>query len=257
MSNGVVPGTGNGDTVPRTLEAGSFVLRKAAVAKYGAETLQKIRHFAAGGSVGGRSQTEIDILEARKLIELGLKGNRAQAEFYARGLGTSASPMLVKNSVATAEGYVPSDTAVLDSLAGKDELTSNEKAKLEGVKGRWRALMQSGLVSGNDYERELIQYLSRFKNAKGFALGGSSEDTVPAMLTPGEVVINKGTVSKYGLGFFNALNDLKMPRKLLGFNKGGIVPGAAMPNVAPRQFADKNVNVTLKLPNGQRGYKLG
>ena len=35
MSGGSVPGSGHHDTVPRTLEAGAFVIRKAAVQKYG------------------------------------------------------------------------------------------------------------------------------------------------------------------------------------------------------------------------------
>jgi hypothetical protein len=70
------------------------------------------------------------------------------------------------------------------------------------------------------------------------------------MLTPGEVVIDKGTVRRLGLGFFHALNDLKAPQRILGFNKGGIVPGAPIPDVGQSPVA-KVVNVKLTLPNGQ------
>ena len=38
-------------------------------------------------------------------------------------------------------------------------------------------------------------------------------DTVPAMLTPGEFVINKAAVKKYGPKFFKILNDKKYPKK--------------------------------------------
>ena len=37
--------------------------------------------------------------------------------------------------------------------------------------------------------------------------GSGNSDTVPAMLTPGEFVIRKSMVAKYGVGFLNALNS--------------------------------------------------
>jgi hypothetical protein len=54
-----------------------------------------------------------------------------------------------------------------------------------------------------------------------FANGGAAAggDTVPAMLTPGEFVMNKGAVSKYGTAFMRNLNK----GKVQGFNKGGMV----------------------------------
>jgi tape measure domain-containing protein len=64
MREGTVPGTGDGDTVPRSLPAGSFVLRKAAVRRYGAETLRKmagIARFASGGVVPGRESATTTI----------------------------------------------------------------------------------------------------------------------------------------------------------------------------------------------------
>jgi len=67
MSGGTVPGSGNQDTVPRTLDAGAFVIRKAAVQKYGSAPLARltqmarssasavgVARFASGGPVFGR-----------------------------------------------------------------------------------------------------------------------------------------------------------------------------------------------------------
>jgi len=51
-----------------------------------------------------------------------------------------------------------------------------------------------------------------------FATGGSAQDTVPAMLTPGEFVFNKESASRIGYG-----NLRKMNTRPQGFNKGGIV----------------------------------
>lgn len=53
-----------------------------------------------------------------------------------------------------------------------------------------------------------------------FANGGSSQDTVPALLTPGEFVINKKAAQKIGYGKLHKLNKAD---KLQGYNKGGVV----------------------------------
>lgn len=52
-SGGMVPGSGNGDTVPAMLTPGEFVIKKSSVQKIGAEKLQQInaQKFAAGGRV--------------------------------------------------------------------------------------------------------------------------------------------------------------------------------------------------------------
>ena len=57
----------------------------------------------------------------------------------------------------------------------------------------------------------------------GFANGGSvgSTDTVPAMLTPGEFVMKKSAVEKYGSGFLSSINEGVMPMR--GFQNGGVV----------------------------------
>ena len=48
---GVVPGTGNRDTVPAMLTPGEFVIKKSSVAKIGAENLHSMNRYAAGGIV--------------------------------------------------------------------------------------------------------------------------------------------------------------------------------------------------------------
>jgi TP901 family phage tail tape measure protein len=63
------------------------------------------------------------------------------------------------------------------------------------------------------------------RNANGgaiqkFAKGGSPEDTVPALLTPGEFVINKKAAQRIGSAKLNRLNKAD---KIQGFNKGGVV----------------------------------
>ena len=50
-TGGIVPGTGNRDTVPATLQAGDFVIRKRSVESIGAGNLQQMAGYATGGNV--------------------------------------------------------------------------------------------------------------------------------------------------------------------------------------------------------------
>jgi TP901 family phage tail tape measure protein len=84
-------------------------------------------------------------------------------------------------------------------------------------------------------------------NIETFATGGragiSPKDTVPALLTPGEFVINKQAAQKIGYGKLNQLNKAD---KVKGYNKGGAVGavqrlalgGSVDPNSIIRQLGD-------------------
>jgi len=76
------------------------------------------------------------------------------------------------------------------------------------------------------------------KFASGGAVGGSGNgDTVPAMLTPGEFVINKEAAQKM-LPFLEALNSGKLP----GFNSGGLV-GKGFSNAT--MFLPESINTVM------------
>ena len=66
----------------------------------------------------------------------------------------------------------------------------------------------------------------RYKEGKKKASGGSiaGSDTVPALLTPGEFVINKQSASRIGLGNLNRMNR----GQVKGYDRGGLVMGAMM-----------------------------
>lgn len=65
--------------------------------------------------------------------------------------------------------------------------------------------------------------------AKGGQAGISSQDTVPALLTPGEFVVNKKAAEKIGYGKLETLNKAD---KLQGYNKGGVVGGGVIQRFA-------------------------
>jgi TP901 family phage tail tape measure protein len=76
--------------------------------------------------------------------------------------------------------------------------------------------------------RNLVASAIRKKRTVKRADGGgiSAQDTVPALLTPGEFVFNKKAAQKIGYGNLNRLNKAD---KIQGFNKGGVV--------GPQKFA--------------------
>lgn len=237
MSGGVVPGSGNQDTVPRTLAAGSFVLRKAAVGKYGLGNLKgllgTVKRYADGGDVKADNFALKDMGQAAILARAERIGGvtlrkRIEAEW------DRIMQSLVGTSDWGAIGRMMNDTIKeLDEL----QLRQERKALIEQQRNN----------RGTQHTREVPV----LPFAAGGAAGLSNQDTVPAMLTPGEVVVDRGTVRRLGLGFFHALNNLKAPQRILGFNKGGVVPGAPLPDIGSGGGVSKVVNVTLKLPNGQ------
>jgi TP901 family phage tail tape measure protein len=88
----------------------------------------------------------------------------------------------------------------------------------------------------------LAQIFTRQKNindtgwiTEKFAKGGSPKDTVPALLTPGEFVVNKDAAQKIG---YSNLHKLNKADKVQGYNKGGVV--GTFQKLAGGGFADPN-----------------
>jgi TP901 family phage tail tape measure protein len=75
-----------------------------------------------------------------------------------------------------------------------------------------------------------------------FASGGSTKDTVPALLTPGEFVVNEKAAKRIGYGKLHRMNKAD---KIQGYNKGGVVGGiqrfagggTVLPSSDPRVIA--------------------
>ena len=86
---------------------------------------------------------------------------------------------------------------IVDAALGSSTLRKAMKQKSVGLDGKKRIRLPRG---------------------KRKATGGSIQDTVPAMLTPGEFVINAKSAKAVGYG-----NLRKMNTRPQGFNKGGVV----------------------------------
>ncbi len=268
MTAGKVPGSGNGDTVPRTLEAGAFVIRKAAVRQYGegliARLASGVQRFATGGSVrsptgSGDSQLSPqystlspilippkpkrnrDVVETLKIIELGFQGLSQANQMAEMRWGASGGLNdLLRDYAEEAQN----DRAMAERMLPLRQLTTSERQNLERIKQSWKSAMSQMLLFNVDLERDLIDYMEAHQG-EFYARGGMAKsDTVPAMLTPGEYVIKRDVVDKLGVGFFEALNGLKLPaqaawNRVRGYASGGIVqPLAGLAARASRAVHD-------------------
>ena len=223
MQGGKVPGVGNQDTVPRLLQAGSFVLRKAAVRKYG----PLIQAFAQGGPVTYRRMDNGQEAILSRAEQLGGLALRKQIEEqWARRMKrfSRLSTLGVKQMFAM----------MGDTVRALDELQMEQESRARGG--------------------ERVPVLR-------FASGGAlnTTDTVPAMLTPGEYVVKRSVVARLGVGFFEALNHLTLPahqlaQRVQGFASGGLV-GLA-PSTVPRPELDSRTSpartVRVELVAGDR-----
>lgn len=257
MAGGSVPGSGHHDTVPRTLDAGAFVIRKAAVQKYGGSALARLAGIATGGvarfAKGGpvtpqKPKRNRDVVEAEKMIDLGLQG-LGQISY-------SGSLDARSKTFAYWQPLARQDRSSLKKMIDRKTLTANERASLDQIKQRWRFAMAQPMIYGKDLERDLIDYMETL-DGEFFARGGlAKSDTVPAMLTPGEYVVNRSAVARLGVGFFEAINNLSAPAQTLaghamtgirGFALGGLVrpAGAVLPR--PTLATDSTPTRTVRV----------
>lgn len=183
------------------------------------------------------------------------KGKNQDAFDFKSGLGSLAgqlgvpsltsAPTDAKRTLSSKEFKSVIDKKYPNFLAGKIQsfLASNPTA---GLDTKQNSNITGILAKGklNDFDREELKKLGviskksvsdseidelrkRFgvqtKNLGGliqkFAKGGSPEDTVPALLTPGEFVINKSSAQSIGMNNLESMNKTGVAQ----FNKGGSV----------------------------------
>lgn len=282
MAGGTVPGSGHHDTVPRTLDAGAFVIRKSAVRKYGSGALARlagVARFASGGSVRVMSSSSKpaqdtgpetkpntpkknrEAFEALKMIDLGLQGMNEYTSWLQYNYGAAVSLNMKSDTMRNYGQQAQADRRTLEGFIDRKQLTGNERQGLERIKQTWRSAMAQPLLWGKDLERELIDYMEQ-NQGEFYRRGGlSTSDTVPAMLTPGEYVVNKTAVARFGAGFFEAINNLSAPAQALagrtlasvqGFASGGLVSpiGANVPRPALNDASAPARTVRVELAAG-------
>lgn len=304
-SGGVVPGSGNSDTVPAMLTPGEFVIRKKAVQSLGASRLHKMNKFGAGGVADMPHFAHLDegpnVYKDKKLYGKGLSGigiklpgswNLAWSSNTGEVSGKQLIEQIQKQNVGELFGrllggkndagragslvggrdnpvyskLLDADAKILENMKqailknidpnkiyrsnadlyplGQAMYSSAPKElqrelvkvrKVQGISGgqletgRYATINTGDKTPNYSFRQNrgsLFSKVLKYRRANrggpiGFAAGGSASDTIPAMLTPGEFVINSKAAKRIGRPTLNRLNHAeKRPR---GFNRGGWV----------------------------------
>jgi TP901 family phage tail tape measure protein len=242
-SGGFVPGSGNGDTVPAMLTPGEFVIRKSAAQALGAEALHGINRYAPGGRVSvkpnaltsselrkrivksdytdedfesGNAINDFDSINLRiipKYFEGTPKmGNSAFEQLVATETGgnwTGGEPINDPNypvDVIKAPGIGPIEARNRNKTTSPNELA--DKLIRYRIKNGENPLKNRNEKNEIDIGQITVAYNEAKIQKKRKASGGSisGTDTVPALLTPGEFVVNKKSAQAFGYGNLHKVN---------------------------------------------------
>lgn len=230
-----------------------------------AEKSPKMRKAVADITRDGFSRIIEDITKDAAFQNIGTPPLGATPETLANAVDNLFSS--VANSArVTIEGYVLegiSSALTGAQLAGSDaswdfdQLTADNKVGLSNMFGggdRMSALMsadakrtlsqksKSSIIS-KKIASSLAQYPNLIDTVTAFANGGmaNGEDTVPAMLTPGEFVFNKKSAQNIGYSALHRMN------KIGKYAKGGIVQHFANGGTpTPTTFASGSSNPAIQ-----------
>lgn len=126
-------------------------------------------------------------------------------------------PLLKKMS--TGKQYIPGTTMPWSQFESMDDTKRAAffQERLSAYKIREDAATQ-GIINPADMNANPLGFWARIKGFFGFQTGGKIPgvghgDTVPAWLTPGEFVVNRGTVDFFGPRFFYDLQNVARQQK--------------------------------------------
>jgi len=178
-------------------------------------------------------------------VDKELKNVESDADKFAKG----TTKEIEKEGAVTGESGETPKAEVGDTKVPETDVTPPEVGETQQ--------QAKDVQSGADQAEPL-------KMAGGGQVPGSgSGDTVPAMLTPGEFVMSKGAVQKYGSGTLAGMNaaagGTNRPR-MGGYNGGGTVKNVS--NISNRGGTVKNVSNTSNrggsiFNNTSSGISLG
>jgi hypothetical protein len=220
-----VSGMGSGDRYPAMLENGEYVLNRKAVKELGGKksldafNFQQAPRFASGGNVN---------MEAEMAL------NKDQEMDYTKNLLYNNSNVgAINENDYTAYAYSENDyfkkmrekaianeqKRVQEAFAKKQKNAQLISSIVGAAGSMFLAAGMSGMAKAAGPTKPPVP-ISKFQtagfaqrggmigfNSGGFVPHGSRlSDTIPALLTGGEYVMNNAAVRKYGLGEMNAMN---------------------------------------------------
>jgi hypothetical protein len=187
----------------------------------------------------GMTKTQID--EAAKALDLAQNPN---VDIKSKSFLTN----IIKGALGDANALL----AALSQVAAKSKIAFNDPTSKDIKK-----TVKSVVPDLSDYQDAIFRPGAGFAMGglvpKYFAAGGLSKgtDTVPAMLTPGEFVMNKSSVDKYG-PLLSAINSpsFKMPQSG-SYNAGSSGSNTMVDNSSA--MYNYNIGITVPQSNASSG----
>jgi TP901 family phage tail tape measure protein len=189
----------------------------------------EIDYFAAAQAAADNPDALAGLLAAADTLKSTWDNILAKMSEYAKGV-----PAEVAVSKATLLKVKTEEEKKAEQAAAiAAKIIADEKFKQDAIKRSQGFNAPIGKI-----ERSLAGYAKGGMVSDFFARGGyaSGTDTVPAMLTPGEYVLRKNVVKKYGLGILNKLNAGKVSNIAIKKASNNIMSDTptAMSNIPPR-----------------------
>ena len=195
---------------------GSRVGGLIGITKISPATNDTIAEVGAASMIGKMFEAGMTLLDSSKLS--GTKkskdeGANPNAAFdYANGIGSKIAGKLGDSQVAKKLADIPTDAKKM-LYKGKDGLKDSITKKRKNVIAEQVARSEQWAAE----KRSALQAMTQTRKNAGGGIGGT--DTVPALLTPGEFVINKSAAQSIGYANLNRMNT----KGVTGFAKGGPV----------------------------------
>lgn len=155
-TGGLVPGSGNGDTVPAMLTPGEFVIRKSSVNKLGADNLARVNKYGIGGKAKADKQKK-DQLEP---VMIKNEWGEQDTKFISAIGGLPAGTEIVNSSGDSIGIKNDKFSAQVDALSLY--IPSEEREKLEGGGAGWEKYIAEKLgykplnIADNKFPFDLI-----------------------------------------------------------------------------------------------------
>jgi TP901 family phage tail tape measure protein len=262
-----------GDVNPAMLEDGEYVLnRKTVKALGGPKEIDKLnfgmfprfggptRRFADGGNTGSIQAAASMNEPFAQLSEFGKENNPEYQKYLER----------IREEQAKKDAKKAQKDALIRSLIGTALTTGIMMGVGSLAKSMGQPKVQGKAVSGSAYGNTVAGKLESqaslfgspedmvIKRQKGgvmhFANGGylpygnRLNDSIPALLSGGEYIVNSKAVRKYGVGGLNRINS-----GVARFQDGGLVGDVAKTNANTESSTSNNVsvNITVNATDGK------
>lgn len=172
-----------------------------------------------------------------KQLDAAIEGADAKTKVLAEDFASvkkAGAESLASGLVTTLSELGDSTKTVSDRFRdlGRSIIQSMEQALIKVMLLKTAQSMFGDSEAGS-FGAMFISALGKAEGGPIIGPGTATSDSIPAMLSNGEFVNRAASVQYYGADFFDALNGLRIPKRLLpGFANGGLA-GTIQANVSP------------------------